>query len=170
MAKDVPGTSLRAAARADSSDADLDFLRDACATGVDGQAVAAAADAGLAAGAVSHREPLWTIRGDDAGALRNRVPGIGRWTKLARLSLPLQATRSQQAAGNLRALSAAVRLEFVVCLAEFVAPGTDRSAHGTEFAAWGCRCAVAFCRHSVPACSATAGTRGDLAILVHHAS
>src|SRR5438552_27333 len=43
-------------------------------------------------------------------------------------------------------------------------------ADGGEFAAWRCGRAAAFCRESVSGQSAAAGTRRDLAILVHHAS
>src|SRR5216683_4548840 len=70
-------------------DVDVDFLRYASRTGMDGKTGAVAYDARLGAGALSHRQPLWTVRNDDARPLRNRVPRLGRWTDVGRLSLPL---------------------------------------------------------------------------------
>ena len=69
MANETPGTRLRVENRRDGGDADLDFLRDAGANGVDGQAVAEVDDTGFGAGALSHREPLWAVRRDDARSL-----------------------------------------------------------------------------------------------------
>src|SRR5260370_1205685 len=121
MAKENQSASLRAEARCDGGDAHVDFLCDVRADGVDGQALAALDDTGLGAGAVSHREPLRAVRHDDTRALRNRVPRLGRRTDVARLSVPLQTARSEQAAGYLCAISAEVRFEFAVRVAEFVA-------------------------------------------------
>src|SRR2546429_5378947 len=95
--------------------------------------------------------------------------GFRRRTNLARVSLPFQAARPKQGAEDLRAVSAAVRLEFVVCVAEFVAAGANRGADRGEFAPRRYRCAAAFFGESVPACSAAASTRGGLAVLVYDA-
>src|SRR6267378_5874774 len=97
MEKNTSRARLRAEDRRDGGDAHVDFLCDAGANGVDGQAVAGAA-AGLRAGTFSNRQPLWAIRGDDARPVRNRVSRLGRWANVARLSVPLQATRPKQAA------------------------------------------------------------------------
>src|SRR6266849_3920807 len=131
--------------------------------------MAAADDTGFSAGTVPHREPLWAVRCDDARSLRNRVPGLGRWANLVHLPFSVQTAGSKQGAGNLRAVSAAVRLEFVVCFAEFVAPGAHRRTHGAEFASRRYGCASAFFGESVPACSAASGALRHLAILVHDA-
>src|ERR1700731_2135736 len=128
------------------------------------------ADPRRGARAVSHRQSVWTVRHNDARAIRNRVPGLGRRANVARLSLPLQTPRSEQAAWDLRTISAAFRLEFVVCLAELVAPGAHRRAHGAEFASRRCRRAFAFCRQSLSARAAAPSARRDLAILVHDAN
>src|SRR5258707_119355 len=136
MAKEIQSASLRAEARCDGGDAQGDFLWDGRADGVDGQALAALDDPGLGAGAVSHREPLRAVRHDDTRALRNRVPRLGRRTDVARLSVPLQAARSKQAAGDLRAVSAAFRLEFVVRVAEVVAAIAHSGWVGVEFTFW----------------------------------
>src|SRR5258708_29696531 len=101
MAKKTSGTSLRAEARCDNRDARLDFLFDARANGVDGQAVAAADDPRFGAGAVSHREPLWAVRHYDARPIRNPISGLGPWANPARLPLSSQTTGPRQTAGGL---------------------------------------------------------------------
>src|SRR5260370_1705612 len=85
------------------------------------------------------------------------------------MSLRVQAARAEQAAGNLRAVSAAFRLEFMVCVAEFVAPGADHRAHGAEPASRRCRCADAFCGESVSEGPAAAGACCGPPILVLNA-
>jgi hypothetical protein len=94
---------------------------------------------------------------------------VGRWTKLGGVSLPVQTARSEQSAGNLRAVSAAIRLEFVVCISECVAAGANRCTDRAEFASRGYGRAFAFCGQPLPAWSAARGARSNLAILVHDA-
>src|SRR5947199_289992 len=69
MAKETSPATFCTKARRDGGDAHVDFLCHARANGVDGQAVAASDHARVGAGAVSHREPLWTVCGDDARPL-----------------------------------------------------------------------------------------------------
>src|SRR5713226_1084580 len=169
MEKDTPGASLRVEIGCCRRDANVDFLCDAGANGVDGQAMAALDDTGFCVGAVSHRESLWTVRGDDARAVRNRVSGLGRRANVVHLPFSVQTAGSKQGTRDLRTVPAAVRLEFVVCVAEFVAPGAHRRTHGAEFASRRYGCASAFFGESVPACSAASGALRHLAILVHDA-
>src|SRR2546422_5237818 len=105
MAKDSPGARLSSEDRCDGGDAHVDFLCDAGANGVDGQAVAAGDDANLRPGTISHRQPAWGVCGEDARAGRKRVSRLGRRTSVVRLSFPLQTARSKQTAGDLRAIS-----------------------------------------------------------------
>jgi len=89
------------------------YYVDAGRNGLDGETSPAANFAGFGARAVSHRKSLRIVRGDDSRALRNRVSGLGRWTNVAGVSISIQTAGSKQSAGDLRAISAAVRLEFV---------------------------------------------------------
>src|SRR5438270_2866276 len=82
--------------------------------------------------ALPHRQRLWALRGDDQGAVRDRVPGLSRRKNVDAVSLPLQAPGSGGRPGNLRSLPAAIRLEPVVRLARDLPRvplgGADRGA------------------------------------------
>src|SRR5260370_30440789 len=113
MEKNTARARLRAEDRRDGGDAHVDFLCDAGAIGVDGQAVASADDAGHCAGTFSHRQPLWAIRSDDARPVRNRVSRLRRPANVARLSLTLQAPKPKQAPEDFRPLPSTFPLHFV---------------------------------------------------------
>src|SRR5208282_2761584 len=68
-----------------------------------------------------HRESLRSVRRDDPRALRSRVSRLVRRSHMVAISVPLQAAGRSQAARNLRALPAAIRMEPVVRLAWGVA-------------------------------------------------
>src|SRR5258708_20667262 len=102
MAKETSRAILRTQARAYCGDAHMDLLCDARANGFDGEAMAATDNTSFAAGAVSHRESLWIVRGDDARSLRNRIPGFRRWTKLPPLFVPLQSSEPHKRTAVLR--------------------------------------------------------------------
>src|SRR5579859_3483248 len=99
-------------------DADLDLLRNHDRDAVDDMAAheSAACDAlsGGSAISIQNCEPIRIVRSDDARAIRDRISGIGRRTELGGVSVPVQAAGCSQAAGTLRAVSTALRLESVV--------------------------------------------------------
>ena len=122
-------------AHAHLRDVRVAFLRQHDAARSDGVAFGSAADgSGDGAGTVSHRRSLRSLRADDARALRNRIPRLDGWTELDDLSISEQAAGSARSAADLRAVSAAIRLESVVCVAERLAFGSDRCAHGRAVA------------------------------------
>ena len=75
---------------------------------------------------------------------------------------------SQPGAAHLRALSAALRLELVVCVAGLVAGEHDRPQHRGAPAGVVAGCAGAVCRQSLPASAAQTGAGRAVAVLVHH--
>ena len=116
----------------------------------------------------SHCEPVRAVCGDDARPLRDRIPGLRTTaSELDSVSVPQQAAGVERGPAHLRALSAALRLEPVVCLARRLARERDGSSHRGAAAGWRWRCAGAVPRKSVPADSAALCARGPVAVLVH---
>src|SRR5579862_3635660 len=147
---------------------DVDLLRHDGADGLDGVAGCAAADrARGGAGTVPDCEPVWTFRGDDARAIRNRISRLARWRNLDALSFPLQAAGPECRTADFRSVPAALRLEPVVCVARQLAAKRFRGGGGRapadEFAG---RAGAVF-GEPVCQCAAARGARDDLAILVH---
>ena len=64
---------------------------------------------------------LWPLRGDDAGALRDRISGQPRRPNLDRLSVSIQAAGRERASRNLRTVPTALRVESLVRVARTVA-------------------------------------------------
>src|ERR1700740_3497619 len=85
---------------------------------------------------------------------------------MAHLPLPFQTAGSREGAGDLRAVSAAVRLELVACVAGHVAARTDCAADGAGAVARRYGCLAVGCGQSVSACAAAPGARRALAISV----
>src|SRR4029077_14090525 len=128
---------------------------------------AAAALAGGGAGTISRRQPLRTFRHHDAESLRDRVPSFERRREdVDGVPLPLQAAGSAESAGDLCAVSAALRLEPVVCLTGRVAREPHGAANGREAAGRQPRGAVSLCGEPVSIQAAAAHPGGDLAVLV----
>ncbi len=114
----------RDSARHRRGDAHMDFLRHDRGDDRDSLPHSAAAHyADCGARALSHRQPVRPVCGDDQRALRDRIPGLERRRELDRVSIPQQAAGAERGAAHLRALSAALRLEPVVCVARRLAPG-----------------------------------------------
>src|SRR5207244_7276095 len=70
--------------------------------------------------ALPRGEQLRPLRGDDAGAIRDRAPGDARRHALGGLPVPLRAAGSHEGARHLRAVPAALRVEPRVRLAPHV--------------------------------------------------
>ena len=66
------------------------------------------------AGAFSHFRTLWPVRGDDDGAVRDRIPRLARRRKLDGLPIPLQTSGPSPSAQAVCPVPAALRLESLV--------------------------------------------------------
>src|SRR6266849_4030323 len=119
--------------------------------------------------ALSRRGSLRPLRRHDPRPLRNRVSGFERRPDLACIHLPLQAAKSLRGSAHLRALSTALRLEFVVRFPRLLAFESYRAAHRRAPPRTRRRRSRAVCRKSFSAAAPETGARGALAILVYFA-
>src|SRR5581483_763634 len=107
------------------------------------------------------------VCGDDARQIRDRIPGLERWSKLDCLPVPVQAPGARQSARDLRALPAAIRLEPLVRVAGILAQQHVRGQHRRTALIQQPGRAEPFPRESIPERGTEAGARRSMAVLVH---
>src|SRR5579863_9089460 len=95
------------------------------------------------------------------------MSGIAGWKDVDTVFLPVQAAGPVESAGDLRALPAAIRVEFVVRVAGIVARVPFRHLDAGTIDQERPGRAGAICLRSICERAAEAGPRGDLSILVH---